>query len=62
MTKSNFVDMDVNRYKGLCMMENDLVAGYCGFPNYLMSVWSWRTQQRLISVPTGVVRRSQLYM
>ncbi|CAG9566475.1 unnamed protein product [Danaus chrysippus] len=54
-------DADVTRYKGLCMMESDLVAGFSGFPNYLISVWSWRTNQRLISVPTEVVRRNQIY-
>ncbi|KOB77919.1 putative Retiin [Operophtera brumata] len=32
-------DMDMNRYKGLCMMECDLVAGFSGFPDYLMSCW-----------------------
>ncbi|KAM3957531.1 cilia- and flagella-associated protein 43 [Aphomia sociella] len=55
-------DMDINRYKGLCMMECDLVAGFSGFPNYVLSVWNWRTHQRLISVPTNVIRRSQIYM
>nr|XP_026489284.1 cilia- and flagella-associated protein 43 [Vanessa tameamea] len=55
-------DSDVNRYKGLCMMESDLIAAFSGFPNYLISVWSWRTLQRLVSIPTGVVRRSQIYM
>ncbi|XP_038207822.1 cilia- and flagella-associated protein 43 [Zerene cesonia] len=55
-------DTDVNRYKGLCMMECDLVAGFSGFPNYILTVWSWRTHQRLINVPTGVVRRQQIYM
>ncbi|CAH2104151.1 unnamed protein product [Euphydryas editha] len=55
-------DTDVNRYKGLCMMESDLIAGFSGFPNYLISVWSWRTNQRLASIPTGVIRRSQIYM
>ncbi|XP_030024874.2 LOW QUALITY PROTEIN: cilia- and flagella-associated protein 43 [Manduca sexta] len=55
-------DTDVNRYKGLCLMECDLVAGFSGFPDYLISVWNWRTKQRLISLPTGVIRRSQIYM
>ncbi|CAH0726230.1 unnamed protein product, partial [Brenthis ino] len=55
-------DPDVNRYKGLCMMESDLIAGFSGFPNYLMSVWSWRTHQRLISISTDVIRRKQIYM
>ncbi|XP_052758643.1 cilia- and flagella-associated protein 43 [Galleria mellonella] len=59
---SELQDKDVNRYKGLCMMECDLIAGFSGFPNYLISVWNWRTHQRLISVPTGVIRRSQIYM
>ncbi|KAJ0182154.1 hypothetical protein K1T71_002876 [Dendrolimus kikuchii] len=55
-------DTDVNRYKGLCMMECDLVVGFSGFPNYLISVWNWRTKQRLLSLPTGIVRRNQIYM
>ncbi|XP_072937186.1 cilia- and flagella-associated protein 43 [Epargyreus clarus] len=55
-------DMDVNRYKGLCMMECDLIAGFSGFPNYMISVWSWRTHHRLLSIPTGVVRRNQIFM
>ncbi|XP_063839053.1 uncharacterized protein LOC135088095 [Ostrinia nubilalis] len=55
-------DKTVNRYKGLCMMECELVAGFSGFPNYVVSVWNWRTHQRLVSAPTGVVRRSQIYM
>ncbi|XP_045762640.1 cilia- and flagella-associated protein 43 isoform X2 [Maniola jurtina] len=55
-------DLDVNRYKGLCMMESDLIAGFSGFPNYLISVWSWRTNQRLLSIATNVVRRDQIYM
>ncbi|CAK1544292.1 unnamed protein product [Leptosia nina] len=54
-------DSDVNRYKGICMMECDLVAGFSGFPNYIMSIWSWRTHQKLLTVPTGVVRRQQIY-
>ncbi|XP_059058121.1 cilia- and flagella-associated protein 43 [Achroia grisella] len=58
---SELRDADVNRYKGLCMMECDLIAGFSGFPNYLISVWSWRTRQRLVSVPTGVMRRGQIY-
>ncbi|CAK1602687.1 unnamed protein product [Parnassius mnemosyne] len=55
-------DTEVNRYKGLCMMECDLVAGFTGFPNYLVTVWNWRTQQRLLALPTGVVKRKQIYM
>ncbi|CAH2067617.1 unnamed protein product, partial [Iphiclides podalirius] len=55
-------DTDVNRYKGLCMMDSDLVVGFAGFPDYLMTVWNWRTQQRLLALPTGVVRRNQIYM
>ncbi|XP_026314453.1 uncharacterized protein LOC113226139 [Hyposmocoma kahamanoa] len=55
-------DVDVNRYKGLCVLEGDLVAGFSGFPNYLVTVWSWRSCQRLICVPTGVRRRRQIYM
>ncbi|CAH2989003.1 unnamed protein product [Chilo suppressalis] len=55
-------DMAVNRYKGLCMMECELVAGFSGFPNYLVTVWNWRTQQQLISCATGVVGRRQMYM
>lgn len=54
--------MEVNRYKGICLMESDLVAGFSGFPNYMITVWSWRTQQRLLAIPTGVIRRSQLYL
>lgn len=42
-------------------MEGDLVAAFSGFPNYLVSIWSWRTGQRLLSLPTGVVRRQQIY-
>ncbi|KAL4710286.1 hypothetical protein ACJJTC_003566 [Scirpophaga incertulas] len=45
-------DANVNRYKGLCMMECELLAGFSGFPNYLVTVWNWRTQQQLQSVPT----------
>ncbi|XP_022821097.1 cilia- and flagella-associated protein 43 isoform X2 [Spodoptera litura] len=55
-------DMDVNRYKGICMMESDLVATFTGFPNYLVTVWCWRTNQRLLSIPTGVFRRKQMFM
>ncbi|XP_028044067.1 cilia- and flagella-associated protein 43 isoform X1 [Bombyx mandarina] len=44
------------------MMESDLVAGFSGFPNYVVSVWSWRTNQRLLCIPTGVVRRKQIYI
>ncbi|XP_061707746.1 LOW QUALITY PROTEIN: cilia- and flagella-associated protein 43 [Cydia pomonella] len=55
-------DLDVNRYKGLCMMEGDLVCGFSGFPNYVVTVWSWRTAQRLLCLETGVTRRSQLYV
>jgi hypothetical protein len=54
--------MEVNRYKGLCMMECELIVGFSGFPNYLMTVWNWRTQQHLISVPTEILRRDQIYM
>ncbi|XP_047515252.1 cilia- and flagella-associated protein 43 [Pieris napi] len=59
---AELADPDVKRYKGLCMMECDLIAAFSGFPNYVMTVWSWRTHQKLISVPTGVVRRQQIYM
>ncbi|KPJ04764.1 hypothetical protein RR46_02461 [Papilio xuthus] len=55
-------DLDVNRYKSLCMMEGDLIATFSGFPNYLLTVWNWRTQQRLVALPTGVIRRKQIYM
>ncbi|XP_035446277.2 cilia- and flagella-associated protein 43 [Spodoptera frugiperda] len=55
-------DMDVNRYKGICMMESDLIATFTGFPNYLVNVWCWRTNQRLLSIPTGVYRRKQIFM
>ncbi|CAG4981928.1 unnamed protein product [Parnassius apollo] len=44
------------------MMECDLVAGFTGFPNYLVTVWNWRTQQRLLALPTGVLKRKQIYM
>ncbi|XP_049868319.1 cilia- and flagella-associated protein 43 isoform X1 [Pectinophora gossypiella] len=55
-------DTDINRYKGLCMMEGELVAGFSGYPNYMVTVWSWRTCQRLLALPTGVIRRQQIYM
>ncbi|XP_013186993.2 cilia- and flagella-associated protein 43 [Amyelois transitella] len=55
-------DPEVLRYKGVCMMDCDLVAGFSGFPHYSLTVWSWRTRQRLVGVSTGVVRRSQIYM
>ncbi|XP_013178789.1 PREDICTED: cilia- and flagella-associated protein 43 [Papilio xuthus] len=55
-------DLEVNRYKSLCMMEGDLIATFSGFPNYLLTVWNWRTQQRLVALPTGVIRRKQIYM
>lgn len=58
----NYSDYDVIRYKGLCLLEGDLVAGFSGFPNYLVTVWSWRSRQRLICMPTGVVRRQQTYL
>lgn len=43
-------------------MESDLIAGFSGFPNYVLSIWCWRTNNRLISVETGPVRRNQIYM
>ncbi|XP_041975402.1 cilia- and flagella-associated protein 43 [Aricia agestis] len=52
-------DHEVNRYKALAMMENELLAGVSGFPQYALSVWSWRSRQRLLSIPTAVVRRRQ---
>ncbi|CAB3237703.1 unnamed protein product [Arctia plantaginis] len=55
-------DKEVNRYKGLCMMEGELIAGFTGFPNYICTIWSWRTNQRLVRVSTGVIRRKQIYM
>ncbi|XP_053606351.1 cilia- and flagella-associated protein 43 isoform X2 [Plodia interpunctella] len=55
-------DPDIIRYKGLCMMDCDLVVGFSGFPKYALTVWSWRTTQRLLYVPTGIIRRSQIYM
>ncbi|XP_052747310.1 cilia- and flagella-associated protein 43 isoform X2 [Bicyclus anynana] len=59
---SELKDTDVNRYKGLCVMESDMIAAFSGFPNYLISVWSWRSNQRLLSIQTDVVRRGQIYM
>ncbi|XP_063891413.1 cilia- and flagella-associated protein 43 [Helicoverpa armigera] len=55
-------DPDAKRYKAVCMMESDLIAGFSGFPNYVLSIWCWRTNNRLISVETGPVRRNQIYM
>ncbi|KAH9636977.1 hypothetical protein HF086_008238 [Spodoptera exigua] len=39
-------DPEVIRYKGICMMESDLIAAFSGFPQYLVTVWCWRTNQR----------------
>ncbi|KAI5636031.1 cilia- and flagella-associated protein 43 [Phthorimaea operculella] len=55
-------DNDVNRYKGLCLMEGELIAGFSGYPDYLITVWSWRLNQRLVCVPTGVVMRKQVFL
>ncbi|CAH0602825.1 unnamed protein product [Chrysodeixis includens] len=55
-------DTTVNRYKALCMMEADLIAGFTGFPNYCINIWCWRTNQRIYSVETNIKKRKQIYM
>ncbi|KAJ8729123.1 hypothetical protein PYW08_000704 [Mythimna loreyi] len=55
-------EIDAKRFKAVCMMESDLIAGLTGFPTYLLTVWCWRTSQRLYCVETGVERRRQLFM
>ncbi|KAJ8726673.1 hypothetical protein PYW07_001371 [Mythimna separata] len=55
-------EVDAKRFKAICMMECDLIAGLTGFPTYLVTVWCWRTSQRLYHVETGVKQRRQLFM
>ncbi|KAF9412260.1 hypothetical protein HW555_009203 [Spodoptera exigua] len=55
-------DPEVIRYKGICMMESDLIAAFSGFPQYLVTVWCWRTNQRLLSISAEVQKRNQMFV